>query len=395
MCGLSRAIKNLDHALRGLEVCLKLIENDENPIIETLASDIKQHLIETEEAINNFAEERDINIVDDLLIERKLFRKCDDLLSRCGQIMPKYSMYMSNKISYANKQYRQVLLELGEKVNSVLNDMADAYQSVSCTLSEKRTLSSNFRFLLKENYRIYCALYYNRDYKQLKRDAMAYKPYPGARLSEEMWGMLLKELFSAMDLAVKQQLVDTASDEYSSYYKDHLQENYSMVNWLSYALDDDNLFDFFEESDKHIKLYEELNVENKDLFFWLILRHDIIVGEMNNEQKKEFDEWRDVISYKKVESQEPSVLFTPEAKKLWKKLQDAGYVDEKYKPKVSQKKITVVALAMGETLKLDPLWQPFEELWDIKKASSQCSQARNETQYGPKLYEKVKALLRS
>lgn len=89
-------------------------------------------------------------------------------------------------------------------------------------------------------------------------------------------------------------------------------------------------------------------------------------------------------------------LFTPEAMALWKKLQDKGYVDENYMCLIPQKRISIIALVMAETLGLNPIWRPFETLgWFAEGTGSTiCSNARNYTEYGEDLYNEIKILLK-
>ncbi len=64
----------------------------------------------------------------------------------------------------------------------------------------------------------------------------------------------------------------------------------------------------------------------------------------------------------------PSVFDTPEARALWQKLHEAGWVDEKWQPtnrlktKVSK---SVLANVIANKLQLpSPMYEPFESLWN-------------------------------
>lgn len=74
-------------------------------------------------------------------------------------------------------------------------------------------------------------------------------------------------------------------------------------------------------------------------------------------------------------AQLPERLSTPKAMELWKRLQQAGYIDKNYQPiKLSRTKMAVIAdeLAMALSSENDRLtgiddkWKPFETLWKLK-----------------------------
>ena len=62
----------------------------------------------------------------------------------------------------------------------------------------------------------------------------------------------------------------------------------------------------------------------------------------------------------------PEVLATPEAMELWRKAQQAGYVDEHYQPLISRTQAALLADAMAERLGIKEKWKAFEELWQRK-----------------------------
>lgn len=85
------------------------------------------------------------------------------------------------------------------------------------------------------------------------------------------------------------------------------------------------------------------------------------------------------------DSEELSELFTPEAMTLWRKLQDAGYVDSDYKPIITRRnshnKFAIIASIMGGILDMAVLWKPFEKLWEIKNLTNKYSQAQLSSYY--------------
>ena len=62
----------------------------------------------------------------------------------------------------------------------------------------------------------------------------------------------------------------------------------------------------------------------------------------------------------------PEVLRTDEAMVLWRKAQQAGYVDEHYQPLLSRTQSALLADAMAERLGIKEKWKVFETLWQRK-----------------------------
>ena len=62
----------------------------------------------------------------------------------------------------------------------------------------------------------------------------------------------------------------------------------------------------------------------------------------------------------------PDELATDEAMALWKKAQQAGFVDEYYQPLLSRTQAALLADAMAERLGIKEKWKVFEGLWNRK-----------------------------
>ena len=62
----------------------------------------------------------------------------------------------------------------------------------------------------------------------------------------------------------------------------------------------------------------------------------------------------------------PEALRTKDAMVLWKKAQDAGYVDANYQPLISRTQAALLADAMAERLGIKEKWKVFEGLWNRK-----------------------------
>ena len=62
----------------------------------------------------------------------------------------------------------------------------------------------------------------------------------------------------------------------------------------------------------------------------------------------------------------PEALAAEQAMALWKKAQDAGYVDANYQPLISRTQAALLADAMAERLGIKEKWKVFEALWHRK-----------------------------
>jgi len=60
----------------------------------------------------------------------------------------------------------------------------------------------------------------------------------------------------------------------------------------------------------------------------------------------------------------PDELATDKAMVLWKKAQQAGYVDENYQPLISRTQAALLADEMAKRLGIKDKWKVFEELWN-------------------------------
>jgi len=77
----------------------------------------------------------------------------------------------------------------------------------------------------------------------------------------------------------------------------------------------------------------------------------------------------------------PPSLSTDEAMALWKKAQDAGYVDDNYQPLISRTMSAVFAFEMANKLKIRNKWKVFEDIWNRKNIRSDYYKAFSQQQY--------------
>ena len=76
----------------------------------------------------------------------------------------------------------------------------------------------------------------------------------------------------------------------------------------------------------------------------------------------------------------PEVLRTDEAMVLWRKAQQAGYVDEHYQPLLSRTQSALLADAMAQRLGIKEKWKVFESLWQRKYMRSDYNLALSQQQ---------------
>ena len=76
----------------------------------------------------------------------------------------------------------------------------------------------------------------------------------------------------------------------------------------------------------------------------------------------------------------PDELATDKAMVLWRKAQQAGYVDENYQPLISRTQAALLADAMAERLGIKEKWKVFEALWNRKYMRSDYNLALTQQQ---------------
>ena len=88
----------------------------------------------------------------------------------------------------------------------------------------------------------------------------------------------------------------------------------------------------------------------------------------------------------------PEVLRSEAAMVLWKKAQDAGYVDDNFQPLISRTQAALLADAMAERLGIREKWKVFENFWNRTKMYKDYYQAVDQKQFLP-FQNKLKQIL--
>ena len=76
----------------------------------------------------------------------------------------------------------------------------------------------------------------------------------------------------------------------------------------------------------------------------------------------------------------PDVLSTEEAMTLWRKMQDASYVDVNYQPLISRTQAAILAYEMAKRLGIKEKWKMFETLWHRRNMYRDYYDALNQGQ---------------
>ena len=76
----------------------------------------------------------------------------------------------------------------------------------------------------------------------------------------------------------------------------------------------------------------------------------------------------------------PEPLATPEAMALWRKAQQAGYVNENFQPLLSRTQAAMLAYEMTKLLGIRHKWRIFEAFWNRKNMRGDYNDALNQRQ---------------
>ena len=76
----------------------------------------------------------------------------------------------------------------------------------------------------------------------------------------------------------------------------------------------------------------------------------------------------------------PEVLATDGAMALWRKAQQAGYVDEHFQPLLSRTQAALLAHYMAKKLEIKDKWKTFEMLWNRRNMYRDYYDAMNQDQ---------------
>lgn len=105
--------------------------------------------------------------------------------------------------------------------------------------------------------------------------------------------------------------------------------------------------------------WQELAEEDIRAIFYLDKMLELIHREMTEQNHDDVLELSDDIDIPEL----PKVLNTPEAKELLKKARKAGYLDDRFQPKISNTLSALLANQIAEKLEIENKWKVFEAFW--------------------------------
>ena len=76
----------------------------------------------------------------------------------------------------------------------------------------------------------------------------------------------------------------------------------------------------------------------------------------------------------------PNELATDKAMVLWKKAQEAGYVDDNFQPLISRTQAALLADTMADRLSIKEKWKMFEGLWNRNNMYNDYYRSMNQQQ---------------
>lgn len=253
-------------------------------------------------------------------------------------------------------------------------------------------------------FRKFVAKHHRRIEKQLKHQTNPFRPKRTSPLTPEVWGALYEVEEKAIDAAISEVLVGNTEFAFiDGREKLTMQENRELLDRIMLNCIDEELFNFKDGIEVN-DLLIDLTGENLLYFYERVHRRNLIQIGMFPQLKEEYEEFlkgNDHPWERSNENQnknchavgrEPGVLFTEEAMEMWQVLQDADLIDEDFQPTVSANRATVIAAVMGEALNLNPLWKPYEDLWQIKDLTNKYSQAKLAKYYSA-LYRQISGLI--
>lgn len=200
-----------------------------------------------------------------------------------------------------------------DEANRILGHAIDFIKCLSRILDDFRFITSYDSVLfsklateeqisqaLTEGFRDYSKHKYKETRRGLKREEQTIKRLSNPKLNDaQAWEEVGYKEEEIYELTWNQKLKDADDwvlEGIDESRKEFMESNKHLINSIKECALDDELFginDYVQRGS-----FKHLNDENLKLFYYLILRHNIIVGEMNGELKKSFSEWL---------SQEPNI----------------------------------------------------------------------------------------
>ena len=142
----------------------------------------------------------------------------------------------------------------------------------------------------------YSKYFYSKRHNKLKREVEYLKTEKESHLplSPEIWGRAIDNEEEALTLAIKGELNSHIGEmRFKGFSEDYelMEENGALMQKILDIGTDEDLFDFDYAAEEHNQLFALLTPKNIELFYFLILRHNIIRCETFPYLKEKYKEW--------------------------------------------------------------------------------------------------------
>jgi hypothetical protein len=135
--------------------------------------------------------------------------------------------------------------------------------------------------------------------------------------------------------------------------------------------------------------FHRMTDEERQAFFDLDVIVELINEDIRNVMPKPEPP---TLSPYSEEKEMPEKLKTAKAMILWRKLQEAGYVDEHFQPTVSRPEAAIIADELAVRLEIENKWKAFEMLWNRRNMNRDYNTAMDQKK-SLKFREKLKKVL--
>lgn len=180
------------------------------------------------------------------------------------------------------------------KCLSRIHDDFKFITSYDSVLFSKLATEDQISQALTEGFRDYSKHKYKETRRGLKREEQTIKRLSNPKLNDaQAWEEVGYKEEEIYELAWNQKLKDADNwilEGIDEGRKEFMESNKHLINSIKECALDDELFGINDYVQRRGS-FKHLNDKNLKLFYYLILRHNIIVGETNSELKRSFSEW--------------------------------------------------------------------------------------------------------
>ena len=284
----SGTIRRIDKALDALEADFQEFRDCNNSLVKIISSNISLIFEDVDVELHSLVGYIQPEILEDVLEAYRIFNRCRKLLSL-------YRVFFENQ---NNVELHDMIYKAEEQYKELLDSMFNAYRQQRQRLRECTQSIIEYMYeydycrclpsLLQHEFRSRCEMEYTYKLDELKKKAF----------TPADWTRMLQTEFDAMEYVAQGQTSALANVERFSLYSNDMLFIHSstLVKAIREELKADNiyLFDTFHQTVIDALEFSSLSDksdEQLDLLFKCVLRHNIIIGEIYPEKKREFQKW--------------------------------------------------------------------------------------------------------